>query len=213
MEFRDIESNLHEICGGLDQLFAEKDNAAAESRRWAEIARRVESTARVAVRTATQVSAGAVPATSNAAVRLATKGSQSTASIANPADCAWHYSVNGQRSGPVSQVDLVNLLASGNLPVNCYVWHEGLTEWVTAENAGLLPAPASVVPATPEGVSPAAQSAQWYYLVNGQTVGPVTEAELIQIIASSSPDTMVWNPSMAGWEKASALGLTGPRFL
>ena len=65
-------------------------------------------------------------------------------------------------------------------------------------NSAAHPAPATASPATP---------IQWHYSVGGKTLGPVTESELLKILSSLPPDTMVWNASLPGWEKAFALGL------
>jgi hypothetical protein len=56
-------------------------------------------------------------------------------------------------------------------------------------------------------------SESWNYVQNGKPQGPVTEAELKQLIATGQVpgDGLVWSPGMAGWVKASQVpGLALP---
>ena len=43
----------------------------------------------------------------------------------------------------------------------------------------------------------------WYYAVNGQQTGPVSEAEFDELVRSGkiNPDTPVWHEGMAGWQR------------
>jgi hypothetical protein len=64
----------------------------------------------------------------------------------------WHYSRDGQESGPVSSADLKRLASKGALLRTDYLWKEGMAEWKLAgEFPGLFPAeePATIV-ITPE---------------------------------------------------------------
>ncbi|PTY08248.1 RDD family protein [Opitutaceae bacterium EW11] len=44
---------------------------------------------------------------------------------------------------------------------------------------------------------------QWYYAINGQRQGPVTEAEFEQLLRDGviRPDTLVWRQGMANWQR------------
>ena len=54
----------------------------------------------------------------------------------------WYYSENGQRKGPVSEVDLKRLAASGALKPTDKVWKKGMASWAAAsEIEGLIPEP------------------------------------------------------------------------
>ncbi len=62
---------------------------------------------------------------------------------------AWHYFEDGQRRGPISEEQLLQLLRSGVLSSGTMVWTEGMPEWqpVRATHLGVgLP---SVVPPPP----------------------------------------------------------------
>ena len=45
----------------------------------------------------------------------------------------WHYETNGVRSGPVSELDIINLIATKKLGRSSYVWSKGMTNWMTME--------------------------------------------------------------------------------
>ncbi|MFT3786146.1 MAG: DUF4339 domain-containing protein [Tepidisphaeraceae bacterium] len=47
---------------------------------------------------------------------------------------AWHYSTNGQPQGPVSQQQLQQMLASGQLAPSDLVWTNGMSNWVPASS-------------------------------------------------------------------------------
>ena len=53
-------------------------------------------------------------------------------------------------------------------------------------------------------------AADWYYLEEGGSRGPVPASQLRQLVASGvlSPDTLVWREGMTDWLPASELGLT-----
>ena len=47
----------------------------------------------------------------------------------------------------------------------------------------------------------------WYYTLNGQQAGPISQAELAQMLQSTLPaDTLVWKEGMADWVMANTLG-------
>ena len=49
-----------------------------------------------------------------------------------------------------------------------------------------------------------AQNAQWYYAMNGQTIGPVAFAQLKGMLANRSlaADTLVWTENLGQWTQA-----------
>ncbi len=53
----------------------------------------------------------------------------------------------------------------------------------------------------------------WYYLLDGETLGPVPGSELRRLFRSGSlvPDTLVWRPGMVDWLPARALGVGTPK--
>ena len=44
----------------------------------------------------------------------------------------WFYRLNGTNQGPVSEADLKHIFDSGALPLSTPVWHNGMEEWVEA---------------------------------------------------------------------------------
>jgi hypothetical protein len=46
----------------------------------------------------------------------------------------WFYSQNGQQAGPVSFQRLKSLAEAGTIHRNDLIWHEGLTDWILAED-------------------------------------------------------------------------------
>ncbi len=46
-----------------------------------------------------------------------------------PADAQWHYEINGQALGPVSQAEIGQLLRTGRINLQTLVWCEDLTNW------------------------------------------------------------------------------------
>lgn len=43
----------------------------------------------------------------------------------------WHYAINGEQQGPISENELKQLFESGQLKENDLIWREGLSEWVS----------------------------------------------------------------------------------
>lgn len=51
----------------------------------------------------------------------------------------WYFSKNGQQEGPVTQQQIEALVRAGQLdPAVTHVWHEGLANWQTFEESGLI---------------------------------------------------------------------------
>ncbi len=62
----------------------------------------------------------------------------------------WHYLVNGQQHGPVSEAELKELVAAGKLQPADLVWKQGMSQWVAAGSVQeLFPPVAVAVPVTP----------------------------------------------------------------
>lgn len=58
------------------------------------------------------------------------------------AETMWHYSVGGQQYGPVPEEQLKQLIAAGQVAATDLVWRDGLPNWITAQSAPELGAPA-----------------------------------------------------------------------
>lgn len=48
-------------------------------------------------------------------------------------DVQWHYELAGVRSGPVSEAQILDLIATHKLGRMSYVWSQGMTDWMTIE--------------------------------------------------------------------------------
>jgi hypothetical protein len=75
---------------------------------------------------------------------------------------------------------------------------------------GRRAAPAAGPPPLPgEGVEAAEEAVDWYYAIDRQRLGPVTEAEMRALAAQGTvtATTPVWNASMDQWGSAEAAGL------
>jgi uncharacterized RDD family membrane protein YckC len=57
----------------------------------------------------------------------------------------WYYSENGERRGPVSEGDLLELSNGGKLPADTLVWRDGWTDWKPFSQAGLTSAGAGSI--------------------------------------------------------------------
>ena len=52
----------------------------------------------------------------------------------------WHYSVKGEKKGPISSGELKQLASAGKLSRSDLIWKEGMANWVPAGKVkGLLP--------------------------------------------------------------------------
>lgn len=49
----------------------------------------------------------------------------------------WHYQQDGRPQGPVSEEEMLTLLAAGKLSPSDLVWHKGLSEWVEIRHSAL----------------------------------------------------------------------------
>ena len=62
----------------------------------------------------------------------------------------WYFANNGAQEGPVTAPQLQALVRSGALdPAQILVWKEGMTEWSSLQDAGLMPATNPLMTPTP----------------------------------------------------------------
>lgn len=62
----------------------------------------------------------------------------------------WYFANNGAQEGPVTAPQLQALVRSGALnPATLLVWKEGMTEWSSLQDAGLMPATSPLMTPTP----------------------------------------------------------------
>ena len=126
----------------------------------------------------------------------------------------WHYSLQGQVFGPVSEQELQELAAQGTVSGATLVWREGLPEWLTIQAASLVPAapPAQTKTAPPVAVpsTAAAPAVEWFY-VDGQqqSRGPVSQTEIAALVAAGTlhATTLVWKEGLPEWQSLVSAGL------
>ena len=61
-------------------------------------------------------------------------------------EAAWFHEENGQRKGPVSNVEMINLIKSAKLSYGSAVWKKGFPDWLKVENTELRIHLADVAP-------------------------------------------------------------------
>ena len=120
----------------------------------------------------------------------------------------WYYAKNKQKVGPVTEAQLKELVHSGELSPTDMVWKQGTAKWMQASQVeGLIEAgPSEIVrgsvsPPLPP-LPPPVPVAEWYFVNNGQQLGPVT---VEQLRAWITPSDLVWKAGMPAWAAASSL--------
>jgi hypothetical protein len=74
----------------------------------------------------------------------------------------WYYAQNGQSVGPVSQAELKQLIAAGQVGGDDQVWHQSMANWMAAKKVpGLVARPAVAAP--PQAAAPAYVEPQQQY--------------------------------------------------
>lgn len=94
----------------------------------------------------------------------------------------WYYMLNGQQTGPVSDADFRQLIASGQINPQTPVWKEGMAAWSAAQSV-----PELAGSFAPQGAVPGANIGGAYPQNNvpGYAQNPG--------YASNIPDYMVWS--------------------
>ena len=73
----------------------------------------------------------------------------------------WYYVENHKQQGPIDLVELAHLFKSRKLPLDTLVWHNSLTDWVTANSREEFnPQPSKGFHAEPPSPMPSAPSAR-----------------------------------------------------
>jgi predicted Zn finger-like uncharacterized protein len=104
-------------------------------------------------------SAAAAPDTSHDNERTvqgptATQSQLPAAASETPADAIWHVVINGEQAGPYSPSQLAELVASGQLDWEAYVWSEGFDNWQPMRD---VPDLVNAISGTGQSSAPAAQ--------------------------------------------------------
>jgi uncharacterized membrane protein YhaH (DUF805 family) len=53
----------------------------------------------------------------------------------------WYYAKDGEQKGPVMEDVLIALLQNNEIPPDSLIWSEGMSEWASAQDIGLVYAP------------------------------------------------------------------------
>ena len=108
-----------------------------------------------------------------------------------PPPAQWYLHQNGQQLGPFD----FNQLSQQGLTSQSQVWKAGMNSW---QAASTVPELTSLFAVTPPAIAK-----QWYLHVNGERIGPLSEAQLSQ--HGLNPETNVWTVGMETWQKASSV--------
>ena len=116
-----------------------------------------------------------------------------------PAD-EWYYTRGGEMVGPISFQELKAKAANYMLsPPLDMVWTEGMEDWRdVTEIEGLRESKGTPLPAATGAMA----EGEWFYILDGKPVGPVSIAELKEKMEDPSiepPLKMVWSEGMDRW--------------
>ena len=121
-----------------------------------------------------------------------------------PPDLAYFVLIDGAQMGPLGEAALIEMIKGGKLTGGTQVWTKGMAAWQAAgdvaEMAALIEKHADIAPPPP----PPPPAPQFFALVNGQQVGPMSPDQLKQEIAAGriGRQTQVWTKGMANWTAA-----------
>lgn len=103
---------------------------------------------------------------------------------------------NGVQSGPMATSDVVDGIAAGTISKEALVWTTGWPDWQKIDSVEEFAA--AFAPVAPP-------SSQYYVVADGQRVGPLTEAEMLDRIAAheSTGDDLAWKKGLADWTPLS----------
>lgn len=104
----------------------------------------------------------------------------------------WHYSGQQKTDEPVDTPELLRLAAEGLIKPADLVRRSGSKRWTRAARIeGLFYSP----------------EPEWYYIHDGQRVGPVTLGRLRRRTRRGQirPDDLVWKPGLRNWKRAAQI--------
>lgn len=115
---------------------------------------------------------------------------------------AYHVVIDGNQMGPLDEAQLVALIKGGKLTAQTNVWTKGMADWDSAANVEEVAA--LIAQHAPVGPPELPPQPQYYAMVNGQQIGPVTIDQIKQAIAAGqiSRQTQVWSQGMDDWKVA-----------
>ncbi len=119
---------------------------------------------------------------------------------------AYYVLIGSDQIGPLDEAGLIGLIKGGKLTAQTKVWTKGMADWDAAGNVGDL---ATLLEQNVVGGPPdPPKGPQYFVLVNGQQVGPLTPDQLRQAIAQGQikRNTQIWTEGMADWTPAGNVG-------
>ncbi len=110
----------------------------------------------------------------------------------------WFISENENVRGPFSSDEVRAMLTDGQISQSTMVWGKPQTSWVDVNKwVSLLPQLSKL-----QGpIEDSAQQQPWHYAVNGNSVGPLTRAELVNELKTiaEKDQILVWTKGMKAW--------------
>lgn len=115
----------------------------------------------------------------------------------------WYYADNNQQNGPIPESQLIELLTTNKIPQDTPVWAQGMAAWTPANITEL----AQKLAQTQQNFSSQPidarkdSDAKWYYALNGQQTGPVSENEILLLVEKGTipQNAQVWTQGMPNW--------------
>lgn len=100
----------------------------------------------------------------------------------------WWYELNGQQIGPITKDEIQSLINEGKLNTESLIWTSGLSEWIKLKNSPLNP-------------NQETGDKHWWYNLNGQHLGPVSNEEIHLLIKAGklNAESFVWKNGMSSW--------------
>lgn len=148
---------------------------------------------------------------------------------------SYYVHLQGRRIGPVGEADLARLIRSGQVTPETQVSEDGIS-WVPLGSVPQLAAAARQRPHSSTGLgrgvptsgsppqavfseagtslagvgqSETSADDRWYVHWDGQTQGPISQSQLVELISRGAigPTALVWHPSMSNWQPLQATPL------
>ena len=109
---------------------------------------------------------------------------------------SYYLYYQGNQSGPYTTQQMLDGIAQGTVPRGSLVWQPGWAEWVRVETVEQFAV--AFPPAVPADI-------QYFVIVNGERVGPLTEADVNARITSleSRATDLAWKRGLEAWAPLS----------
>lgn len=100
----------------------------------------------------------------------------------------WYIGVNGESMGPFPAQEVQQLYAQNRIDNDTYVWTKGLPDWIEYQDSSLY--------------KTRMQESAWYYVDNGQRMGPFSYKQMQKLYFEGVIDgySWVWKDGMDDWQ-------------